>query len=124
MRWPRSGDSPVVSVGDWVIDHVPRVVKDWAIRTFGTNDKLALIVGTLALLALAAAALGRLARRHLGRALAGVATIGVIGAAAALSGPNASAASVLPSLLGSLAAGAALAWLSGWRPGHRAVAAV
>ena len=115
----RDGDSPVVSVGDWVIDHVPRAVKDWAIRTFGTNDKLALIAGTLVLLALAAAALGRLAQRHLGRALAGIAAIGVVGAAAALSGSNASAASVLPSLLGSAAAAGALAWLSGWRPGAR-----
>jgi DMSO/TMAO reductase YedYZ molybdopterin-dependent catalytic subunit len=117
--WWRDGDSPVVSVGDWVIDHVPRVVKDWAIRTFGTNDKLALIVGTLVLLTLVAAALGRLARRHLGRALAGVAAIGVLGAAAELSGPNTSAAGILPSLVGSLAAGASLAWLSGWRPGAR-----
>ena len=115
----RDGDSPVVSVGDWVIDHVPVGVKDWAIRTFGTNDKLALIVGTLAVLALAAAALGRLAQRHLGRALAGIAAIGVIGAAAALAGANASAASVLPALLGSAASAGALAWLSGWRPGTR-----
>ncbi|HEX2564462.1 MAG TPA: molybdopterin-dependent oxidoreductase [Acidimicrobiales bacterium] len=117
--WWRDGDSPVISVGDWVIDNVPPTVKDWAIRTFGTNDKLALIVGTLALLTLVAAMLGRLARRHLGRALAGVAAIGIVGAAAALSGPNASAASILPSLVGSLAAGAALAWLSGWRPDTR-----
>ena len=115
----RDGDSPVVSVGDWIIDHVPVGVKDWAIDTFGTNDKLALIVGTLAVLALAAAALGRLAQRHLGRALVGIAAIGIIGAAAALAGANASAASVLPSFLGSAAAAGALAWLSGWRPGTR-----
>ena len=37
--------SPVIDVGDRVIDNVPPFVKDVAIQTFGTNDKPALLLG-------------------------------------------------------------------------------
>ena len=113
----RDGKNPVVAVGEWTVDHVPRAVKDWAIRTFGTNDKLVLIIGTLVVLGFVAARLGRLARRRLAPALVGIAAIGMVGALASLDRPNAGAASVLPAVIGSTAAAAALAWLSGWRPG-------
>ena len=36
---------PVIDVGDRVIDRVPAAVKTWAIRWFGTGDKVALLVG-------------------------------------------------------------------------------
>ena len=68
----RDGKSPVVAMGEWTIDHVPRGVKDWAIRTFATNDKLVLIIGTLVVLVLLSMWLGRLAQRRLGAALVGV----------------------------------------------------
>ena len=113
----RDGKSPVVGIGDWTIDHVPRAVKDWAIRTFSTNDKLVLIIGTLIVLILLSAWLGRLAQRRLGVALAGIAAIGVVGAGASLDHAKATPASALPSLLGAAVAAGALAWLSGWRPG-------
>ncbi|HEY8092196.1 MAG TPA: molybdopterin-dependent oxidoreductase [Acidimicrobiales bacterium] len=113
----RDGKNPVVAVGEWVVDHVPPGVKDWAIRTFGTNDKLVLIIGTLVVLGFVAAWLGRLARRRLAPALAGIAAIGLLGALASLDRPNSGVASVLPAVIGSVAAAAALAWLSGWRPG-------
>ena len=113
----RDGKSPVVAMGEWTIDHVPRGVKDWAIRTFATNDKLVLIIGTLVVLVLLSMWLGRLAQRRLGAALVGVGLIGVVGALASLDHVNASAASALPSLIGAAVAGCSLAWLSGWRPG-------
>ena len=72
----RDGKSPVVAIGEWTIDHVPRGVKDWAIRTFATNDKLVLIIGTLVVLVLLSMWLGRLAQRRLGAALVGVGLIG------------------------------------------------
>ena len=37
--------SLVEGLGTWVIDHVPPAVERWAISVFGTNDKLALLVG-------------------------------------------------------------------------------
>ena len=46
----RGTTSPVVSVGEWVIDHVPVAVKDFAIRQFGTNDKPMLILAPSLLL--------------------------------------------------------------------------
>jgi DMSO/TMAO reductase YedYZ molybdopterin-dependent catalytic subunit len=113
----RDGKSPVVAMGEWTIDHVPRGVKDWAISTFATNDKLALIIGTLVVLVLLAMWLGRLAQHRLRAALVGVGLVGVIGALASLDHVNASAASALPSLIGAGVAGVSLAWLSGWRPG-------
>ncbi|HAP74564.1 MAG TPA: molybdopterin-binding oxidoreductase, partial [Acidimicrobiaceae bacterium] len=43
-----SWQSPVVSVAEAVIDAAPRPVKDFAIETFGEDDKVALVVGILA----------------------------------------------------------------------------
>ena len=100
--------SPVLSVGEWVIDHVPPWVKEFAIRTFGTNDKPALIIGTVVALLVFASIVGALATRRLAIGIAGVALFGAIGAATALTRPNASVLAFLPSLLG---AGVAIAVL-------------
>jgi DMSO/TMAO reductase YedYZ molybdopterin-dependent catalytic subunit len=57
-----SAGSPVVAVGGYVVDNVPPQVKNLAIELFGTNDKTALIVGTLVVLALIGTVLGALVR--------------------------------------------------------------
>ena len=57
----RGASSPVVAVGQEVIDAVPRSVKEWAIDQFGTNDKVALIVGTVVVLAVIGSVVGMLA---------------------------------------------------------------
>jgi DMSO/TMAO reductase YedYZ molybdopterin-dependent catalytic subunit len=100
--------SPVVTIGESVIDRVPPSVKTFAIRTFGANDKVALQIGTLVLLTLFAAVLGVLARRHPVVASAGVATFGLVGAASAVSRPGASWAAATPSVAGALAGVATL----------------
>ncbi|MFI5843346.1 molybdopterin-dependent oxidoreductase [Catenuloplanes sp. NPDC051500] len=102
---PRS--APVVAVGGVVVDHVPAGVKDAAIAVFGVHDKTALIVGTVVLLALAAAGIGALAVRSLAYAVGGVALFGVIGVAAALTREGADASWALPSLVAVVAALAA-----------------
>lgn len=99
----RGTASPVVSVGGFVVDHAPPSLKVYAVRTFGTNDKPALIAGTLALLAIFAAVIGIIARRRLLVGFAGVALFGAAGVGAALTRPNSRAVDVLPSLLGALA---------------------
>ena len=43
--------SPVVAVGDAVIVLTPEFVKRAAIATFGENDKVALVIGTLVVVA-------------------------------------------------------------------------
>ncbi len=102
--------SPVIDVGDRVIDLVPPAVKDLAIDWFGTADKVALLVGIAAVLAIYAAAVGVVAvRGHLRVGLVGTVLFGVVGAAAALSSRDErSLLAVLPSLVGAAAGCAAL----------------
>ncbi|AYG78149.1 hypothetical protein DWB77_00256 [Streptomyces hundungensis] len=106
---PESG--PVIAVGGAAIDRTPPALKDWAIRHFGTSDKLVLQLGILAVLALLALALGVLALRFRRIGAAGVLLFGVVGALAATSRPDStSTADALPSVIGSLV-GAALLYL-------------
>ncbi len=105
----RGAVSPVVAVGGWVIDHVPAPVKQFAIRTFGTNDKVALQVGIVAILAVVAVGLGYASRRKRVLGDVGAATFGAIGLAAALGRPGAGVVdAALPSAVGALAAAAVL----------------
>ncbi|MGP3775981.1 molybdopterin-dependent oxidoreductase [Streptomyces sp. SDT5-1] len=109
---PEAG--PVVAVGGAAIDRTPPAVKDWAIRQFGTHDKLVLQLGILAVLSLLALALGVLAtRRRLAGSL-GVLAFGAVGALAAASRPDATGpADALPSLIGGVAGAGILYWLAG-----------
>jgi DMSO/TMAO reductase YedYZ molybdopterin-dependent catalytic subunit len=100
--------SPVVAVGDTVITLVPEPVKAFAITTFGEDDKIALVVGTLVVIALYAAVLGVLALGRRAVGVAGIALFGVIGAAAAVTGPAGGPLDALPALVGALAGTVAL----------------
>jgi DMSO/TMAO reductase YedYZ molybdopterin-dependent catalytic subunit len=104
------GASPVIVVGDRVVDGVPRTVKQFAIDTFGTNDKPALIIGILVITALYAAFVGISTAKKFSNGLVGVAGFGLIGAAAALSGRSPSAGDLLPILVAAVVVIAVL-WL-------------
>jgi DMSO/TMAO reductase YedYZ molybdopterin-dependent catalytic subunit len=97
--------SPVVAVGQAAIDLTPLPVKDFAISTFGADDKNALLGGILIILAAFAAVIGILAVRRLAYGLVGLGVFGCIGLAAALTRPTANAGYVIPTLVG-VAAGA------------------
>ncbi len=100
-------------VGGAVIDRTPAAVKDFAIRTFGENDKAVLRLGILAILALIASALGVLALSHRRAGAAGVLLFGGVGAAAALSRPDSTGlGDALPSTAGALAGALALCLLA------------
>ncbi len=102
--------SPIDAVGGEVIDRVPGWVKEFAVRNFGTNDKLALrigIVSILALVALAAGALGR-HRRRLGVGIVGL--FGIVGVLAALHRPAQTGSAAWPSVIGALVGCGAL-WM-------------
>ncbi|MFJ4333365.1 MULTISPECIES: sulfite oxidase [unclassified Streptomyces] len=115
---PQAG--PVVAVGGAAVDRTPTAVKDWAIRTFGADDKLVLQLGILAVLTLFAAALGALAVRHRRTGAAAVLVFGVVGAAAALGRPDSTGVTdALPSVLGALAGAALLYVLVGLLPAPR-----
>ena len=79
--------TPVVAVGDVVITLTPEPVKAFAISTFGENDKIALIVGTLALVAVFSLVVGLVALRRLRVGQAGIASFGLLGVLAAVTGP-------------------------------------
>ncbi|MER5778120.1 molybdopterin-dependent oxidoreductase [Streptomyces sp. NPDC002039] len=99
---PQAG--PVTVVGGAAIDRTPAWLKDYAIRSFGQNDKLVLQLGILATIGLLAALLGLFALGHRRTGSVGVLLFGLVGAGAALTRPDAAGAGdVLPSLLGALA---------------------
>jgi DMSO/TMAO reductase YedYZ molybdopterin-dependent catalytic subunit len=103
--------SPLLDVGDRVIDVVPPFVKEFAIETFGDDDKVALLAGMGVTLAVfAAVVVGLLGlRRRLRIGLAGLAAFGAIGTWAASSRRTAAPwHSVVPSLTGCLAGAVAL----------------
>jgi DMSO/TMAO reductase YedYZ molybdopterin-dependent catalytic subunit len=92
--------SPVFAVGQAAIDLTPEPVKNFAISTFGVDDKNVLLGGILVLLAVFAAAIGILAVRRLAFGLWGLAVFACIGLAAALTRPTANAGYVIPTLIG------------------------
>ncbi|WP_279580317.1 hypothetical protein [Fodinicola feengrottensis] len=104
--------APVSAVDQGVVVLTPEWAKEFAIRTFGENDKLALMIGTLLLVALVAMAIGMASgfRRELG--IIGIGLFGLIGAFAALRTiPNATFVVVAPSIAGGIAGAFALWWM-------------
>jgi DMSO/TMAO reductase YedYZ molybdopterin-dependent catalytic subunit len=124
----RSMRSPLIDVGDRFIEITPAWLKDLAISWFGTNDKLALLVGISGTLLVFAAGVGILAmRRRLAYGIAGVVLFGAVGTLAAVNGDR-GAVAALPSLLGATSGILLLWWLHriAYRPGpeHNEDAAV
>jgi DMSO/TMAO reductase YedYZ molybdopterin-dependent catalytic subunit len=103
--------SPVVAVGEASIGLTPPPVREFAISTFGSHDKVVLVSGILVVLAIFAAIVGMLAMRRLWYGMAGLALFMALGLSAALSRPTASAGYALPTLAGAAAAAIALALL-------------
>jgi DMSO/TMAO reductase YedYZ molybdopterin-dependent catalytic subunit len=100
--------SPVVAVGESSIGLTPPPVKSFAISAFGSHDKVVLVAGILAVLAILAAVVGALAMRRLAYGMAGLAVFTAVGVAAALTRPTADAGWAFPTLIGGAAAAGAL----------------
>jgi DMSO/TMAO reductase YedYZ molybdopterin-dependent catalytic subunit len=105
--------APVDAVGSAVISLTPASVKEFMIAHVGTNDKPLLIIGVLVVLVLLAIAAGRLALRSLRGGITLVVIIGVVGAIAAVTRPGSGALSLLPSIVGTVAAISVMDWLVG-----------
>ena len=103
--------SPLIAVGSFVIDIVPRWAKEFAIETFGSNDKLFLLssLGVAVFVAAALAGILELWRRWVGVALFVLA--GALAVAATVTRADASPLGFLPSVVGALAGLAALRFL-------------
>lgn len=104
------------AVGSAVIDLTPGPVKEWAIQTFGTADKMFLAVMVLAAVAglSAIAAIWERSRVPVGSLT--IVAAAVVGSAAVLARPGAGPADIVPTLLGAAAGIAVLRFLTRRRP--------
>jgi DMSO/TMAO reductase YedYZ molybdopterin-dependent catalytic subunit len=100
--------SPVVAVAELSIDLSPAPVKNFAIKEFGSHDKLVLQIGVLIVLALFAAVIGSLAQRKLASGMAGIGIFAVVGLIAAGTRPTSGPQDLLPTMVGSAAAAVAM----------------
>ena len=88
--------SPVLAIGSTVIDLTPTPVKEWAIATFGTDDKLILQGSVLVVTLVLAAVAGLLARRRMPVAVGFIVLLTGLAGAAALLRPAARPLDALP----------------------------
>ncbi len=117
-----AGSSLVTAVGDLVIDFAPPAVEDTGIALFGTNDKLALVVGIVVLAMAFGALLGRLAARRFAWGAAGLAAFGALGAWAAARSPLMGDFTGVVVAAGAALAGISALWLLVARPAAGPVA--
>ena len=108
--------SPIDAVGSEVIDRAPRWVKELAIEWFGTDDKLALRIGIVSILAIAAVGLGIVAARRPWVGVAGIGVFGLVGALSAAHRPGEGAGAGVPSIVGAIVGAAVLYRLVRPRP--------
>ncbi len=107
-----TSSAPLVALGSVFIDLTPPWLKDFAIATFGTNDKLALFISMGVVVAIAAVLLGLLARRSFALAAACIVVLAVVIGGAVLSRPATGLLDLTPIILGAVAGLASLRWLT------------
>ncbi|WP_035771827.1 molybdopterin-dependent oxidoreductase [Arthrobacter sp. Br18] len=103
--------TPLIALGSTFIDFTPAWLKDFAIATFGTSDKVALFVGMAVTILALAAVLGIVAFRRWALGAAGVVLMGLVMIASVLSRAGASMIDAAPSIIGTAAGLLALRWL-------------
>ncbi|MCW2691148.1 MAG: sulfite oxidase-like oxidoreductase [Mycobacterium sp.] len=103
------------AVGSALIDLTPGPVKEWAIQTFGTNDKLFLSAMVLIVIAAVAAYTAVWETRRFPVASVAIVVAGIAGSVAVLSRPGAAAVDILPTVVGTLCGVAALRFLTSGR---------
>ncbi len=103
--------TPVLALGSTFIDFTPPWLKDFAIATFGTNDKAALFVGMGLTIAVLACVLGVVAYRRWALGVLGVLFMGAVIVASVVTRAGVTPLDAIPSVLGTLAGLAALRFL-------------
>ena len=106
--------SPFLAVGNTAIDFTPSWLKDFAVSTFGTYDKLVLLLGMAVVIALIGLAAGLLSRRSRTPGLILVLLLGAIATAAVTTRPSAGALDVLAPLAALVVSSAVFTALHGW----------
>jgi DMSO/TMAO reductase YedYZ molybdopterin-dependent catalytic subunit len=95
--------SPIIAVGSSAIDAAPEWLKSFAIRTFGTNDKAALLTGMGVVLIVAAIVLGIVSVRRPRVGIVGLVVLGTVGAVAAVTRPANGPGAAIPAIVGTVA---------------------
>ena len=103
--------TPVIALGSTFIDFTPPWMKDFAIATFGTNDKLALFVGMAVTILLLACVLGIVAYRKWALGVAGVLLMGAVIVASVVTRASVKPLDAVPTLIGTAAGLIALRYL-------------
>jgi DMSO/TMAO reductase YedYZ molybdopterin-dependent catalytic subunit len=94
------GASPFLAVGATAIDLTPSWLKDFAVRNFGSYDKIVLLLVMAVVTGVIGLAAGLASRRSPTPGLGVIAVLGVLASAAVLSRPSAGAFDVLAPLAG------------------------
>ncbi|MFY9808077.1 MAG: molybdopterin-dependent oxidoreductase [Pseudonocardiaceae bacterium] len=90
--------SPFLAVGASAIDLTPLWLKDFAVRAFGTYDKVVLLSGMAAVIGLVGVVAGLISRRSRTPGLVLIVVLGVVASVAVLSRPTAGSFDVLASV--------------------------
>ena len=105
------GSDPLLAVADVVVLLSPPALTSFAISTFGSYDKLVLLVGIGVVVAALAAASGALATRSLALGLLPPVALALAAVAAVVAGSRGAPLLVLPTLAATAVAAAAFVWL-------------
>lgn len=104
--------TPVIALGSTFIDFTPSWLKDFAIATFGTNDKVALFVGMAVTILLLACVLGVVAYRRWPLGVAGVLLMGAVIVTAVVTRSGVKPLDAIPTVIGTAAGLVALRFLT------------
>ncbi|HEY5249454.1 MAG TPA: molybdopterin-dependent oxidoreductase [Dermatophilaceae bacterium] len=106
--------SPIFAVGGAFVDRTPPWLKDFAISTFGTHDKVALIVGMVIFLVAVCVVIGVGGARRPAAGMMAFGFFGAIGMLAVATRPGSGALDILPTVIGVVAGLWALSTLWRW----------
>ena len=95
--------TPLFALGSTFIDFTPPKLKDFAVATFGTNDKAALFVGMGLTITVLACVLGVMAYRKWALGVLGVLFMGAVIVACVVTRSGVSGVDAIPSVLGTVA---------------------
>jgi DMSO/TMAO reductase YedYZ molybdopterin-dependent catalytic subunit len=98
--------SPLLAVDGRFVDRFAASLKEFAVETFGTNDKPALVIGTVIIALALGAVIGVLARRRGWIAFAGLGAFGAFGALAQTADPRVGAVDAWATAVVAVVAGA------------------
>jgi len=107
-----SASSPFFALGSAIIDLTPPWLKDFAIATFGTNDKLALFISIGVVATVLSAVVGLLAKRSFALACTAIVALAVVMSSAVVTRASTSLLDIVPTVLGAIAGIGVLQWLN------------